>query len=127
MEEWPEREKLLAEKEVLGFYLHSHPLAEYENKLSTFRTHTTDKLADIKDRELGGINVGGHTDTAGPSDYNMQLSIQRANTVATELIKAGVPATKIEATGFGQTDLAVETPDGVANAANRRVEVGFTR
>jgi DNA polymerase III subunit alpha len=55
--EWPDREKLLAEKEVLGFYLHSHPLAEYENKLATFRTHTTDRLADIKDR--GEVILGG--------------------------------------------------------------------
>ena len=57
MEEWPEREKLIAEKEVLGFYLASHPLAEYENKLATFRTHTTDKLGDVKDR--GEVVLGG--------------------------------------------------------------------
>ncbi len=56
--EWPEREKLIAEKEVLGFYLDSHPLAEFEKKLAAFRTHTTDKLADVKDRTeviLGGM------------------------------------------------------------------------
>jgi len=57
MDEWPEREKLVAEKEVLGFYLDSHPLAEFENKLSTFRTHTTDKLSDVKDR--GEVTLGG--------------------------------------------------------------------
>lgn len=57
MEEWPEREKLINEKEVLGYYLHSHPLAEFEKKLSTFRTHTTDKLGDIKDR--GEVTLGG--------------------------------------------------------------------
>lgn len=58
LEEWPERERLLAEKEVLGFYLHSHPLAEYEPKLAAFRTHTTDKLAELPDRAevtLGGM------------------------------------------------------------------------
>ncbi|WP_168564516.1 DNA polymerase III subunit alpha [Crateriforma spongiae] len=58
IDEWPDREKLLNEKEVLGFYLDSHPLAEYENKLATFRTHTTDKLGDVKDRAeviLGGM------------------------------------------------------------------------
>jgi DNA polymerase-3 subunit alpha len=57
IEEWPEREKLIAEKEVLGFYLDSHPLAEFEPKLASFRTHTTDRLADIKDR--GTVTVGG--------------------------------------------------------------------
>ncbi|MEM9364500.1 MAG: DNA polymerase III subunit alpha [Planctomycetota bacterium] len=58
MDEWPDREKLLAEKEVLGFYLESHPLAEFESKLATFRTHTTDDLAECDDRAeviLGGM------------------------------------------------------------------------
>ncbi len=72
MEEWPDREKLLAEKEVLGFYLDSHPLAEFEAKLATFRTHTTDRLADVKDR--GEVVLGGmissikyaHTKNAKP-------------------------------------------------------------
>ena len=57
MEEWPEREKLINEKEVLGYYLESHPLAEFETKLAAFRTHTTDRLADIKDR--GEVTLGG--------------------------------------------------------------------
>ena len=57
LEEWPDREKLVAEKEVLGFYLDSHPLAEFEPKLATFRTHTTDRLTDIKDR--GAVTLGG--------------------------------------------------------------------
>jgi len=57
IDEWPEREKLIAEKEVLGFYLASHPLAEFEPKLATFRTHTTDRLADVKDR--GEVTLGG--------------------------------------------------------------------
>ncbi len=72
MEEWPEREKLIAEKEVLGFYLASHPLSEFETKLSTFRSHTTDGLSDIKDR--GEVILGGmissikftHTKNAKP-------------------------------------------------------------
>ena len=58
MEEWPEREKLIAEKEVLGFYLASHPLAEFEPRLATFRTNTTEGLSDAKERSeviLGGM------------------------------------------------------------------------
>ncbi|WP_235935355.1 DNA polymerase III subunit alpha [Candidatus Laterigemmans baculatus] len=55
--EYPEKEKLLAEKEVLGFYLASHPLAEYEPKLAAFRTHTTDQLGSVKDR--AEVIVGG--------------------------------------------------------------------
>jgi outer membrane protein OmpA-like peptidoglycan-associated protein len=82
-------------------------------------------IADIKGRQLGGITVAGYTDTSGAAEYNMQLSQRRANTVATELIKAGVPAQLISTEGYGQTALAVPTADGVELAANRRVVIDF--
>jgi outer membrane protein OmpA-like peptidoglycan-associated protein len=84
-------------------------------------------IADIQGRDLGGITVGGHTDTAGPADYNMQLSQRRANTIAAELVKAGIPATIITTEAFGQTDLAVETPDETPLQANRRATIDFAR
>ena len=55
--EWPDREKLGYEKEVLGYYLDSHPLAEFEPRLATFRTHQTDGLTEIQDR--GEVILGG--------------------------------------------------------------------
>lgn len=86
-----------------------------------------DMIFDIKDRELGGIVVAGHTDTAGPPEYNMELSEKRANTVATELIKQGIPARIVTTEAFGETDLAVETPDNTPLQDNRRVVVDFKR
>ena len=86
-----------------------------------------DIIADIKDRELNGIIIGGHTDTAGPADYNMGLSERRAQTIAEELIRAGIPARIVTTEAFGQTDLAVETADGVPLAANRRAVIDFQR
>ncbi len=69
---WSDREKLLNEKEVLGFYLESHPMAEFEPKLAAFRSHTTDQLAEVKDRSevlIGGM-IGSikfaHTKNAKP-------------------------------------------------------------
>jgi DNA polymerase-3 subunit alpha len=47
--EFEERERLLMEKEVLGFYLSSHPLAEYEKTLATYCTHTTKEVANLPD------------------------------------------------------------------------------
>jgi DNA polymerase-3 subunit alpha len=55
---WDERERLLMEKEVLGFYLTSHPLAEHETALAHYCTHRTSELARLRDRTevlLGGI------------------------------------------------------------------------
>jgi outer membrane protein OmpA-like peptidoglycan-associated protein len=84
-----------------------------------------DIIFDIKDRDLGGIISAGHTDTAGPPDYNLDLSGKRANTVATELVKAGIPAQIITTEAFGETDLAVPTPDNTPEQANRRVVIDF--
>lgn len=50
--DWSDREKLSYEKNVLGLYLSSHPLADYEyeiNKLSTFR------FGDIEESEDGVV------------------------------------------------------------------------
>ncbi|MDG2011885.1 MAG: OB-fold nucleic acid binding domain-containing protein, partial [Pirellulaceae bacterium] len=52
-----QREMVMAEKEVLGYYLSSHPLQEYDAQLASFRTHLTNKLTDCKDREA--VAVGG--------------------------------------------------------------------
>jgi DNA polymerase-3 subunit alpha len=45
--EWPTAEKLRYEKEVLDFYVSSHPLAEHEKVLRQFATHQTSDLATL--------------------------------------------------------------------------------
>lgn len=68
--EWPERERLQAEKDVLGFYLSAHPLDEYKKTLETYRSHTTGGIADVPDRAeviLGGmISSIKHAHTKNP-------------------------------------------------------------
>ena len=68
----------------------------------------------------GNITVVGHTDTSGPADYNQKLSVRRANVVAEALVKMGARRAALHASGVGETDLAVETGDGVKEAKNRR-------
>jgi outer membrane protein OmpA-like peptidoglycan-associated protein len=86
-----------------------------------------DIVFDIKDRDLGGIVVNGHTDTVGTADYNMWLSQERANTVAKDLIDEGIPAQIVTTKAWGFTDLAVETPPETPLQANRRVVMDFER
>jgi outer membrane protein OmpA-like peptidoglycan-associated protein len=69
------------------------------------------------------IQVNGYTDTSGSPKYNMGLSIRRAEAVAAELVKDGVPKAAIAIQGFGQTHLLVPTADGVREPQNRRVEI----
>lgn len=97
-------------------------------ELTPEATSTIDNIiSDIKDRDLLGITVEGHTDTAGPNEYNMQLSERRAQNVAAELIKSGIPARVIQTEALGENDLAVETEDGVPMQENRRATISFSR
>ena len=55
--EFAEKERLAMEKEVLGFYLTSHPLAEHEATLRTYCTHTSMQVAKLEHRTE--VLVGG--------------------------------------------------------------------
>jgi len=77
----------------------------------------------ITDARAGGqpkIEVVGHTDTSGGEDYNLHLSIRRADVVRDTLVVLGARREAIETSGVGETDLAVQTADGVRNLENRR-------
>jgi OmpA family len=69
------------------------------------------------------IVATGHTDTSGSASYNLELSLRRAEVVANELVRQGVPATDITTVGQGEEDLLVPTADGVREPRNRRVQI----
>jgi opacity protein-like surface antigen len=69
------------------------------------------------------IEVNGYTDTSGTPRYNQGLSIRRAEAVAAELVRDGVPRAAISIQGFGETHLLVPTGPGVREPQNRRVEI----
>jgi OOP family OmpA-OmpF porin len=82
-----------------------------------------DVLADAAKHAPSSVSVTGHTDRAGPEDYNMALSLRRADAVRSSLIAGGVAADKITVAGRGESEPAVPTADGVREAKNRRVEI----
>ena len=69
------------------------------------------------------IEVNGYTDTSGSARYNQGLSVRRAEAVAAELVKDGVPRNAISIQGFGETHLLVPTGPNVREPQNRRVEI----
>jgi OmpA-OmpF porin, OOP family len=80
-------------------------------------------LADAA--KMGGVHISatGHADRSGPEDYNMALSLRRADSVREALIAGGVSPDAITVAGRGESEPAVPTPDGVREQANRRVEI----
>jgi OOP family OmpA-OmpF porin len=69
------------------------------------------------------VVVVGHTDLAGSQEFDDKLSMRRAQTVASFLIKEGIPARQIETAGRGKREPAVPTADGVPNRMNRRAVI----
>ena len=62
--EWTEAERLSHEKELLGFYVSSHPLTRYERDLAYFAT----SLLEIDGRQDGElVRVGGLISRVSPS------------------------------------------------------------
>lgn len=74
--------------------------------------------------ELAGARfvVAGHTDSHGEAVYNLDLSQRRAAGVRAFLISQGVPADRLEVTGYGETRLIVARGTKKDQAINRRVE-----
>lgn len=82
------------------------------------------KITDYIDKlKSQSISVVGHTDTAGNTDYNIQLSQRRAKAVQRLLVSHGIKPEYITTTSHGENNLLVKTADNVHERRNRRVEV----
>jgi outer membrane protein OmpA-like peptidoglycan-associated protein len=69
------------------------------------------------------ITVEGHTDNVGTADFNQQLSLSRAQAVKDYLVGRGVPSSRIQAYGFGESRPLVDNTTSENRANNRRVEI----
>lgn len=79
---------------------------------------------ELEQRGTTDILVEGHTDRSGPQGYNMQLSQERATTVANYLKQHGIRSEIGDVEWEGETEPKVQTGDGVRLQENRRVELG---
>jgi OOP family OmpA-OmpF porin len=68
------------------------------------------------------IEVAGHTDTDGENAANQALSEKRAQAVVDYLVKAGLPAGRFTAAGYGSTQPVAVNDTDEGKARNRRIE-----
>lgn len=61
IEEWPENQLLAYERELMGFYVSSHPLVKYSEVLKIYATASADTLSEFKDQ--AEITIGGVINT----------------------------------------------------------------
>ena len=69
------------------------------------------------------LQVVGHTDSDGDASYNQQLSEGRANAVANILINRGVPQSRLQVFGRGESQPIASNLTAQGKAQNRRVEI----
>ena len=68
------------------------------------------------------IEIAGHTDTDGDPAANQALSEKRAQAVTDYLVRAGLPASRFAAVGYGSTQPLGSNDTDEGKAQNRRID-----
>jgi outer membrane protein OmpA-like peptidoglycan-associated protein len=99
---------------------------EFEYNKAEINQESVELLGDLvnqlKRNEQTKIEICGHTDDIGGEDYNMQLSLARANSVKNELVKLGINSARLSVKGFGKTKPIVPNDSEENRKKNRRTE-----
>lgn len=80
-------------------------------------------VAVLKKNPDWKMNVEGHTDNVGGSEFNQTLSEKRAASVKKYLTENGIGEARLTAVGFGMTKPIAENDSDAGRAQNRRVEL----
>jgi outer membrane protein OmpA-like peptidoglycan-associated protein len=99
-----------------------------------FRSGSFDLLPGARERlaKVSGIvlaypslhvSVEGHTDSVGSDQYNQDLSEHRAESVRDYFVQQGIPASALEARGFGKSEPIASNDTAEGRQQNRRVEL----
>ncbi len=92
--------------------------------LSSSSRYELDKVVELLRMNPGlEVEIAGHTDDVGPSDYNQRLSEARAKAVYDYLVAKGVDPSRLTYKGYGETQPLVRDTTEWARARNRRTEL----
>ena len=69
------------------------------------------------------VEVGGHTDNVGSEEYNIDLSLRRAESVKRALMQRGIDEIRIKTAGYGSSKPLKDNDTEENRAANRRIEM----
>ena len=84
------------------------------------------KLAVILNKyEDTEILIEGHTDSTGPADHNMDLSVRRAQSVANQLTGNQVAPIRFHIMGYGEVQPIASNDTAEGRQQNRRVEIAI--
>ncbi|HSX62768.1 MAG TPA: OmpA family protein [Tahibacter sp.] len=87
-------------------------------------TRSLDQLADaLRSDNRGVVAIEGHTDATGSRNYNVDLSLRRAQSVQAYLVSHGVSPARITVRGMGPDFPVADNNSTSGRLQNRRVEV----
>ncbi|MFP4163210.1 MAG: OmpA family protein [Chitinispirillaceae bacterium] len=92
---------------------------------SPARANIHDLARVLKKYEDTEVLVEGHTDSTGSASYNMELSRNRAGSVANQLKGKGVKGTRISTMGYGEDQPIADNGISSGRKQNRRVEIAI--
>jgi len=72
------------------------------------------------------LMIGGYTDNVGKPEDNLKLSQKRAENTMQELVKLGVDAKRLEATGYGEKYPVADNSTEEGRQKNRRIDLRVT-
>ncbi len=85
----------------------------------------TDFSQTLNKEEETDILVEGHADATGPEDYNLKLSRQRADAVASFLGAQGVKTSRVDEKGYGESQPIADNATDAGRQKNRRVDIAI--
>jgi OOP family OmpA-OmpF porin len=110
--------------------LFSDLLAKGKIRFETGRATIDPDSAGLLDRLVetalrcpnANIEIAGHTDANGEDAFNQTLSEKRAQAVTDYLVKAGLPANRFTAVGYGSSQPVASNDTDEGKAQNRRID-----
>jgi outer membrane protein OmpA-like peptidoglycan-associated protein len=99
----------------------------FDTGSATLKPGAREKLARVAGILLSHpdlkLQIEGHTDSVGDTEYNQRLSESRADSVRTYLLAQGIAAASVGAAGFGETQPVASNDTPAGRQQNRRVEL----
>ena len=98
---------------------------EFDLNKATIRSKSyasLNRVAALLVQKNFSLKLAGHTDNTGSDALNLRLSKARAESVKAYLVSQGANASRIEATGYGESQPIATNKTAAGRQQNRRVE-----
>lgn len=111
------------EKEILEFAAHAVTFDNGKATLVAQSYNILDQVVGVLERNPSyKVRIIGHTDNVGRSSNNLQLSEERAKSCYEFLIARGIPASRMQYKGMGDSQPIATNSSSEGRELNRRVE-----